>query len=197
MVQMKGDAGLTLPVPEGVEFLPRKVGHEVPCHSWLIVWLIFLFIGIILLIVWIISRTDDDDDDDDEPEAPEPIDQPVIIPPVVEETTVEVVDTVDVETADKLMTDAVAMTVIETVGGAGVGMKSIVNVCDINNAFSNGDTIDLDALKAKNLVSKKTQRVKILADGTLDKSLTVYAEQFSVQAIKMITLTGGKVIQKK
>ena len=28
------DGGLTLPVPEGVEFLPRKVGHEVPCRSW-------------------------------------------------------------------------------------------------------------------------------------------------------------------
>ena len=28
------DGGLTLPVPEGVEFLPRKVGHKVPCRSW-------------------------------------------------------------------------------------------------------------------------------------------------------------------
>ena len=164
----------------------------------LIAWLIFLFLCIIILIVWIISGKDDDDDDGDE--NPE---QPVVIPPaadIPEEAPVENIDIVpevDVETADKLMTDAVAMTVIETVGGAGVGMKSIVNVCDINKAFSDGDTVDLDALKAKKLVSKKTQRVKILADGILNKSFTVYAEQFSVQAIKMITLTGGKAIQKK
>ena len=38
---------------------------------------------------------------------------------------------------------------------------------------------------------------EILADGTLDKPLTVVADAFSVQAIKMITLTGGHAVQKK
>ena len=33
---------------------------------------------------------------------------------------------------------------------------------------------DLEALKAKKLVSAKTERIKILADGTLDKIVTKY-----------------------
>ena len=37
-------------------------------------------------------------------------------------------------------------------------------------------------------------RVKILADGILNKPLTIKAESYSVQAIKMIELTGGTVI---
>jgi ribosomal protein L15 len=36
--------------------------------------------------------------------------------------------------------------------------------------------------------------VKILADGTLEKALTIKADSFSIQAIKMIELTGGTPI---
>jgi ribosomal protein L18E len=41
---------------------------------------------------------------------------------------------------------------------------------------------------------KKVKRIKILADGVLTKPLTIKAENYSVQAIKMIELTGGTVI---
>jgi len=167
-------------------------------RKW-IAWLIFLIIGLAILAVWIITKLKDNDDDNNEPPT-----EPEVVPPVVpvepveeEPVHIDTVESVDVETADILMTDETAMAVVETVGGAGVGMKSIVNLRDINDVFSNGDVIDLDELKAKGLVPAKTQRVKILADGTLNKHITVYAEQFSVQAIKMITLTGGKAIQKK
>ena len=36
-----------------------------------------------------------------------------------------------------------------------------------------------------------------MASGKLDKSLTVEADAFSVQAIKMITLTGGHAVRLK
>jgi len=109
------------------------------------------------------------------------------------------VESIDVETADEMMSDAVAMAVVETIEEAvsSVGPKVILNLHVINDNFVTGDTVDLDALKAKNLVSPKAERIKILADGTLDKHLTVIADAFSVQAIKMITLTGGHAIQKK
>ena len=109
------------------------------------------------------------------------------------------VESIDVETADEMMSDAVAMAVVETIEEAvsSVGPKVILNLHVINDNFVTGDTVDLDALKAKNLVSPKAERIKILADGTLDKHLTVIADSFSVQAIKMITLTGGHAIQKK
>lgn len=194
----KDDVIVTPPTPDDAQKDEEKKDNK-----W-IAWIIFLILGIIILIVWIITKIKDKDDDDDnnDPEPPAAPEEPKIVPPPVVPATeepkpIETVESVDVETADKLMTDEVAIAAIETVGGAGVGMKSIVNVCDINSAFSDGDTVDLDSLKAKGLVPAKTQRVKILADGTLDKAITVYAEQFSVQAIKMITLTGGKAIQKK
>ena len=128
-----------------------------------------------------------------EEEEVEEEEQPEI--PVVPIVTVE---SVDVETADELMTDATAIAVVETVeGDTSAGQKVIVNLHVINDNFAAGETVDLDALKSKKLVSSKAGRVKILADGTLDKPLTVIADAFSVQAIKMITLTGGHAVQKK
>ena len=46
----------------------------------------------------------------------------------------------------------------------------------------------------RKLVPKSVGRVKILARGRLTKALTVKAESFSVQAVKMIELMGGTVI---
>jgi ribosomal protein L18E len=36
--------------------------------------------------------------------------------------------------------------------------------------------------------------MKVLADGILNKPLTIKSESYSIQAIKMIELTGGTVI---
>ena len=130
---------------------------------------------------------------EEEEEVEEEEAQPEI--PVVPIVTVE---SVDVETADELMSDATAIAVVETIESkVSAGQKIIVNLHVINDNFTAGDTVDLDALKSKKLVSSKAGRVKILADGTINKPLTVVADAFSVQAIKMITLTGGHAVQKK
>ncbi|MCD8205650.1 MAG: uL15 family ribosomal protein [Clostridia bacterium] len=55
----------------------------------------------------------------------------------------------------------------------------------------------MKALKAKRLIDKKCTRVKILSGGKIDKALTVKADDFSLDAIKMILLVGGKVIKIK
>ena len=47
------------------------------------------------------------------------------------------------------------------------------------------------SLKQKGLVPKSARAVKILARGSLNKPLTVIAQDFSTSAVKMITLTGG------
>lgn len=39
--------------------------------------------------------------------------------------------------------------------------------------------------------------VKVLARGSLDKALTVEAADFSLPAVKMIVITGGKVVKLK
>ena len=71
------------------------------------------------------------------------------------------------------------------------GKKYEVNIDVIAAAFLPNETVSLQSLKEKRLISKNAKAVKILARGTLDKPLTVIAQDFSTAAIKMITLTGG------
>ena len=68
-----------------------------------------------------------------------------------------------------------------------------VNLDVICENFDDGDTVDVDSLKAKRIISPKIGRVKVLARGIMNKKLTVKASKFSIQAVKMITLAGGKV----
>ena len=63
--------------------------------------------------------------------------------------------------------------------------------------YTIGEVVDLESLKAKKLVDPKTKYVKVLAAGIIDKPLTVKAQEFSETAIKMIVLTGGKVVKTK
>ena len=74
--------------------------------------------------------------------------------------------------------------------------KAIVNIDTIGEAFDAGETVSLDTLKAKGLIPKKAISVKVLARGVLNKPLTVIADVYSMQAVKMILLTGGRVIKK-
>lgn len=97
-------------------------------------------------------------------------------------------------------TDAVLTSKPETAPVAAVGPKTegkrgFVNIGDIDEAFQANDHVTLEALKQKGLVSKKIKRIKILADGELTKPLSVKAHSYSIQAIKMIQLTGGTVIK--
>ena len=73
----------------------------------------------------------------------------------------------------------------------------IINVGVISPAYQAGDTVTLADLKAKGLIDANIGRLKVLAAGTLDKPLTIKADAFSVQAVKMITLTGGQAIELK
>lgn len=119
--------------------------------------------------------------------APAPTPRPV-------ETMPEPVREIDVESADRLISDALAMSAVSYEKGAGKGLRGIVNIGRIDAAFEAGETVSADTLKAKGLLSPQVKRVKILADGILRKPLTVKAEAFSVQAVKMIELTGGTVV---
>ena len=69
---------------------------------------------------------------------------------------------------------------------------AIVNV-DSLNAFENGAVVDLEALKAKKLVRKELDGLKILGSGELTKALTVKATVFSATAKEKIEAAGGKI----
>ena len=84
----------------------------------------------------------------------------------------------------------------KTNSGSKKGTKEIVNIEDISRAFAAGDKVTLDALKEKKLVTRRASAVKVLARGKLDKPLTVTADEFSIQAVKMILLTGGRAVKR-
>ena len=130
------------------------------------------------------------------PIVPIPVPCPAPVPQPIAEEPMEIpeVESIDAEEADKLLDDTVAMKATKTEKGAGSGPKTLINIGVIDRHFAAGETVTLATLKAKGCIPKKAGRIKILADGVLTKPLTVKAESFSIQAIKMIELTGGTVI---
>ena len=167
-------------------------------------WWILIIIAIIIiaLVIFFIFYKKKDDDDDLPPPDPEPIVEPEVEPePEIEPEVAPIPEVEDIvpEEADELMSDDSALAaVVVAEGEASVGPRAVINIGEINDNYSDGDKVDLDDLKSKKLVPAKTGRLKVLADGHLNKhNLTVEANSFSVQAIKMIQLTGGTVIQKK
>ena len=101
---------------------------------------------------------------------------------------------VSVAEAHESMTDEAAESMVIVANGTSApttGRKAVVNIDTISANFNDGDTVDLDALKEKKLVSRKETAVKILARGRLNKQLNVVANDFSADAVKMICLMGG------
>ena len=63
---------------------------------------------------------------------------------------------------------------------------------DLEAAFNAGDVVDTEALKAKGLVKKTLDGVKVLGNGELTKALTVKAAAYSASAKEKIEKAGGK-----
>lgn len=140
---------------------------------------------------------------------PEPVPEPVPEPaPEVhvmnEEEEQELVaslvrEEISIEEAHEALTDEIAVHFVEVEdshSGKRFQSKAIINIDTLSLHFENGDTVTLDALKEKKLIPPKTDYIKILAHGKLDKHLTVEVQDYSIDAVKMIILTGGKVIKK-
>lgn len=111
-----------------------------------------------------------------------------------------VTDRVSVNEAEMLISDATAKQLVALAdeaapSRAGRGRRSYVNLDTISANFREGERVTLAALQEKGLVDKKASAYKVLARGSLEKSLTVEANEFSLPAVKMIALTGGKVVK--
>lgn len=68
---------------------------------------------------------------------------------------------------------------------------AIVNVATLEENFENGDTVDVEALRARGLAGGRFDFLKILGDGELTKKLTVRAHRFSRSAEEKIAACGG------
>ncbi len=68
----------------------------------------------------------------------------------------------------------------------------LVNLRDLDQ-FEAGSVVDLEALGQAGLIGDVKDGVKVLADGELNKALTVQAHKFSKTAAEKIEAAGGKV----
>ena len=110
---------------------------------------------------------------------------------------VAIKDRVSVSEAKREMTDEVAASMLEmdsepvAARPQTSGKKGIINIDTLSANFAAGDLVTLDKLKEKGLAPRNIGQLKVLARGVLDKPLTVEAQDFSLDAVKMIVLTGG------
>jgi large subunit ribosomal protein L15 len=69
---------------------------------------------------------------------------------------------------------------------------AVVNLDDLNT-FETGEVVTPEVLLARNVLKKTLDGVKILANGALEKKLTVKAHKFSKAAEQAITQAGGTI----
>lgn len=68
----------------------------------------------------------------------------------------------------------------------------IVNLATLNTKFEDGATVTVAALLEKGILSKCKYGVKVLANGKIEKKLTIQATAFSASAKAKIEAAGGK-----
>lgn len=106
-------------------------------------------------------------------------------------------DVVTAAEVDEIIADEIAASVVvdehheQKLGGK----KCVINIDTLSRCYNANELVNLKSLKAKGLLPSNAGYVKVLARGTLDKPLTVEANDYSIEAVKMILLTGGKVLK--
>ena len=79
-------------------------------------------------------------------------------------------------------------------GFTNIFAKDIVSInVDRLNVFENGTEVTPELLLERRVVSKVMDGIKILGNGTLEKSITLKGCKFSKQAAEKIVAAGGKV----
>ena len=165
-------------------------------NIFLIVATIFAIATLIYVVIdLLLDRKKPEPEPKPEP-APEPVVEEVPVPVVVPvvEVMPEIVEQIVAEEADEMISDELALKTANYEEGAGQGKQGIINIGVLDQHFNANDVITLAELKKRKLISPKVGKMKILADGVLTKPLITKAESYSIQAIKMIELTGGTVI---
>lgn len=69
---------------------------------------------------------------------------------------------------------------------------AVINLTDLER-FEKGSTVDIVALVAAGLVKKSEGGVKLLADGDINKALTIKVHKFSQSAKAKVEAAGGRI----
>lgn len=70
---------------------------------------------------------------------------------------------------------------------------SVVNLAQLEKHFADGDTVNEEALRAKGLVNRNDDIVKVLGQGNVSKKLTIAVDAISASAREKIEKAGGTV----
>ena len=177
-----------------------RTGGDIVPVPYIILNLLILLIIITLIILEILKRKKKTKEIEEYVESIEVPSLPEVdapIPPVVtEEVVIPVLEKVSKEEVNDLITDKAAYSNIKVVSRpVDRTNRAIINIDTISMYFSAGEVVTLASMKERIPYFKKNVTyVKVLARGYLDKPLTIDADDFSIEAVKMIILTGGIVI---
>jgi len=69
---------------------------------------------------------------------------------------------------------------------------ALIKLQDLDRYFEAGSVVGPDQLRQAGLTGSKDENIKVLADGTLSKALTVKAHKFSKAAAEKIVSAGGQ-----
>ena len=67
-----------------------------------------------------------------------------------------------------------------------------INLSVLNRTFNDGDTVDVETLRAAGVVKNGFDAVKVLGNGKIDKKLNVKVSAYSKSAKAAIEAAGGK-----
>ncbi|MDO4573801.1 MAG: 50S ribosomal protein L15 [Planctomycetia bacterium] len=76
---------------------------------------------------------------------------------------------------------------------AGALEVACINVCDIDAMFSDGETVNVESLKAKGILKYRYDVLKVLGDGELTKKVKIQAHRFSKTAEEKIKAAGAEM----
>ena len=113
-----------------------------------------------------------------------------------DEEVLEAIEEVSVYEVNKLMTNEEAESRVEaSEREVNKTKRGIVNVDTLSMYFDNDELVTVEEVKRRVPgFDKKVTYLKVLARGTLSKRLIVDADDYSIEAEKMILLTGGRVL---
>ena len=136
------------------------------------------------------SEKEQEPETEPEPEAVEEPEPEPLPDPAVEHR-------VSVAVAEQLMTDEEARG-LAAEAGSDRQRQTIVNIDTLGEYFADGERVTIDEMRERiPFFDQKATSVKVLARGVLNKTLEVEADDFSLAAVKMILLLGGKAYVRK
>ena len=106
---------------------------------------------------------------------------------------------VSVTVAEQLMADEEAEALeLEAETKSDKGRQTIVNIDTLGEYFADGERVTIEEMRERiPFFDRRATAVKVLARGVLNKQLEVEADDFSLAAVKMIALLGGKAYIRK